>query len=76
LRFLRARLGRLIRDIGRKIAGQPQLQAVFQWPLTRASRASEPHQLVLHVDDLIDPGPEQITFARRSQPEIDSRSAP
>src|SRR6187401_2930183 len=36
LRFLRARLGRLIRDIGRKIASQPQLQALFRWPLTRA----------------------------------------
>jgi transposase, IS5 family len=36
LRFLRARLGRLIRDIGRKIAGQPQPEAVFRWPLTRA----------------------------------------
>jgi hypothetical protein len=32
LRFLRARLGRLTRDIGRKIAGQPQLEAVFRWP--------------------------------------------
>jgi len=28
----RARRGRLIRDIGRKIAAQPQLQAVFRWP--------------------------------------------
>jgi IS5 family transposase len=35
LRFLRARLGRLIHDIGRKIAGQPQLEAVFQWPLAQ-----------------------------------------
>jgi len=28
-------------------------------------RAGEPHQLVLHVDDLIDPGAEQIPFTRR-----------
>jgi ATP phosphoribosyltransferase regulatory subunit HisZ len=46
LRFLRARLGRLIRDIGRKIAGQPQLQAAVRWPLTRARqiRSQRQHQ--------------------------------
>ena len=36
LRLLRSRLGRLIRDIGRKIAGQPALEEAFTWPLTRA----------------------------------------
>jgi IS5 family transposase len=36
LRFLRGRLGRLIRDIGRKIAGHPDLEAAFALPLTRA----------------------------------------
>ena len=36
LRLLRSRLGRLIRDIGRKIAGQPAFEAAFTWPLTRA----------------------------------------
>ena len=44
LRFLRARLGRLIRDIGRKIVGQPQLEAVFQWPLTRARQIRSQQQ--------------------------------
>jgi hypothetical protein len=46
LRFLRARLGRLIRDNGRKIAGQPQLQAAVRWPLTRARqiRSQQQHQ--------------------------------
>ena len=44
LRFLRARLGRLIRDIGRKIAGQPQLEAVFQWPLARARQIRSQQQ--------------------------------
>jgi transposase, IS5 family len=44
LRFLRARLGRLIRDIGRKIAGQVQLGAVFQWPLTRARQIRSQQQ--------------------------------
>ena len=36
LRILRTRLGRLIRDIGRKIAGQGSLEAAFALPLTRA----------------------------------------
>ena len=36
LRFLRARLGRLIRDIGRRIEGQPALEAAFAAPLARA----------------------------------------
>jgi hypothetical protein len=31
------------------------------------NRAGEPHRLVLFVDDLIDPGLEQIAFARRLQ---------
>src|SRR6186997_1897178 len=33
LRFLRSRLGRLIRDIGRKIAGRPDLEAALALPL-------------------------------------------
>jgi len=35
LRFLRSRLGRLIRDIGRKIAGRPDLEAALALPLTQ-----------------------------------------
>jgi IS5 family transposase len=38
LRLLRTRLGRLIRDIRRKIAGQPELETAFQWPLARAEQ--------------------------------------
>ena len=38
LRTLRTRLGRLIRDIGRRIAGQESLEAAFALPLTRASQ--------------------------------------
>jgi IS5 family transposase len=38
LRILRTRLGRIIRDVGRKIAGQPVLEEAFQWPLARASQ--------------------------------------
>jgi transposase, IS5 family len=37
LRILRSRLGRLIRDIGRKIEGQENLEAAFALPLTRAT---------------------------------------
>jgi IS5 family transposase len=35
LRILRTRLGRLIRDIGRKIEGQESLEAAFALPLTQ-----------------------------------------
>src|ERR1700681_3404934 len=38
LRILRTRLGRLIRDIGRKIAGHPEIEAAFALPLARASQ--------------------------------------
>jgi transposase, IS5 family len=38
LRLLRSRLGRIIRDIGRKIAGNTDLEAIFTWPLTRAAQ--------------------------------------
>ena len=38
LRLLRSRLGRIIRDIGRKIAGNTDLEAVFTWPLARAAQ--------------------------------------
>jgi IS5 family transposase len=37
LRLLRSRLGRIIRDIHRKIAGQPQLETAFEGPLARGS---------------------------------------
>jgi IS5 family transposase len=38
LRFLRTRLGRVIRDIGRKIKGNEMLESVFATPLSRASQ--------------------------------------
>ena len=44
LRILRTRLGRLIRDIGRKIAGQESLDAAFALPLTRASQIRSQQQ--------------------------------
>ncbi len=44
LRFLRVRLGRLIRDIGRKITGAPHLEAVFRWPLARARQIHSQQQ--------------------------------
>jgi IS5 family transposase len=36
LRFLRTRLGRLIRDIGRKVRSKPELEAALATPLSRA----------------------------------------
>jgi transposase, IS5 family len=44
LRFLRSRLGRLIRDIGRKIAGHPYLEAALALPLTQASQIRSQQQ--------------------------------
>ena len=38
LRFLRTRLGRLIRDVARKIKGNAELESVFAAPLSRASQ--------------------------------------
>src|ERR1044072_4291176 len=37
LRILRTRLGRIIRDIRRRILGKAELEAVFSWPLSCAS---------------------------------------
>jgi IS5 family transposase len=44
LRFLRTRLGRLVRDIRRKIAGQENLEAVFLQPLSRADQIRSQQQ--------------------------------
>ena len=41
MRILRSRLGRLIRDIGRKIEGQENLEAAFALPLTRATHQQQ-----------------------------------
>src|SRR5262249_1751554 len=44
LRILRTRLGRLIRDIRRKIAGNAELEAIFAWPLSRADQIRSQQQ--------------------------------
>ena len=44
LRLLRSRLGRIIRDIRRKIAGQPQLETAFEGPLARAAQIRSQQQ--------------------------------
>jgi len=44
LRILRTRLGRIIRDIRRKIAGQEPIAAVFEAPLSRASQICHQQQ--------------------------------
>src|SRR6266403_1131254 len=40
----RIRLGRIIRDIRRKIAGKTDLEALFEWPLTRANQIRSQQQ--------------------------------
>lgn len=44
LRILRTRLGRIIRDIRRKIMGKPDLEAAFEWPLTKATQIRSQQQ--------------------------------
>jgi IS5 family transposase len=44
LRILRSRLGRLIRDIGRKIVGRESVEAAFALPLARASQIRSQQQ--------------------------------
>jgi len=44
LRILRTRLGRLIRDIRRKIAGRQDIEAAFEAPLARASQIRSQQQ--------------------------------
>jgi IS5 family transposase len=44
LRILRTRLGRLIRDIRRKIAGRQDIEAVLEAPLSRASQIGSQQQ--------------------------------
>jgi IS5 family transposase len=44
LRILRTRLGRLIRDIGRKIEGYADVEAAFALPLARASQIRSQQQ--------------------------------
>src|SRR4029078_2920634 len=44
LPLLRPRLGRIIRDIRRNIGGKADLEAVFEWPLTRANQIRSQQQ--------------------------------
>src|SRR4249920_1401426 len=44
LRILRIRLGRIIRDIRRRIAGDAPLEAAFSWPLSRADQIRSQQQ--------------------------------
>jgi len=44
LKFLRTRLGRMIRDIGRKIEGNEALREIFAIPLSRASQIRRQRQ--------------------------------
>src|SRR3990167_534031 len=44
LRILRTRLGRIVRDIRRKIAGRLALEDAFEWPLARANQIRSQQQ--------------------------------
>ena len=44
LRLLRTRLGRIIRDVRRKIAGRAEIEAAFEWPLARANQIRSQQQ--------------------------------
>jgi len=44
LRLLRIRLGRIVRDIRRKIAGKADLEVLFEWPLARANQIRSQQQ--------------------------------
>ena len=44
LRLLRTRLGRIIRDIRRKIAGHDELEEAFAFPLSRADQIRSQHR--------------------------------
>src|SRR5690349_20528488 len=44
LRLLHIRLGRIIRDIRRRIAGNAGLEAIFEWPLTKANQIRSQQQ--------------------------------
>ena len=44
LRRLRTRLGRIVRDIGRKIAGNAELEAAFAWSLSCANQIRSQQQ--------------------------------
>src|SRR5450631_23345 len=44
LRILRTRLGRIIRDVRRKIAGQAEREEAFTWPLSRANQIRSQQQ--------------------------------
>ena len=44
LRLLRTRLGRIIRDVRRKIAGRPEIEAALEWPRARASQIHSQQQ--------------------------------
>ena len=58
LRFLRTRLGRLVRDIRRKVRGRDDLEAAFQDPYSRASqiRAQQQRQRGWKLYSLSCPG--------------------
>jgi IS5 family transposase len=70
LRILRIRLGRLVRDIRRKIAGQEELEAALLWPLSRADqiRSQQQRQRGWKLDSFHAPEVECIGKGKASAP--------
>jgi len=68
LRILRSRLGRLIRDVGRKIAGHQDIEAAFAFPLARASQIRSQQQRGWKLYSFHAPETERIGKGRASAP--------
>ena len=67
LRILRTRLGRLIRDIGRKIAGREDVEAAFAAPLSRASQIRS-HSSASAAGSCIPSMPPRSNVSARARP--------
>jgi IS5 family transposase len=68
LRILRTRIGRLIRDIGRKIEGEANVEAAFALPLARASQIRSQQQRQRGLEALFLPETECIGMGKASAP--------
>jgi len=71
LRILRSRLGRIIRDIRRKIEGEAVLENTFALPLSQASQIRPPQQLQRGFS-FIPSTPRWSASARAKQPRLTS----
>ena len=75
LRFLRTRLGRLIRDIRRKIAGQAGLETVFHEPLASTRTDPLPAAAPARLEALLLPRAPRSNASARARPARPGSSA-